>query len=198
MVGREVCERKSRDMAQRTTRASRGEHTSGIALQPETIQASIFSAQKNIKVDLALSLSLSLSVSLSSLLFLTLLFDSFFWFFQVRKWRKVLVKIGELKIPKWLPDSEVQYSSFDFPSLCLHPARSHSSQEPNEDLQKTQSNKRALHKKAGKSRSKRKSTTRDVRQEVIGDYEDENWDMMYNIRSDLFRKSMSNSEIYLF
>jgi hypothetical protein len=38
-------------MAQRTTRASRGEHTSAAIIQPsDPIQLSIFSAQKHIKV----------------------------------------------------------------------------------------------------------------------------------------------------
>lgn len=40
----------SKKMAQRTTRASRGEHTAGIIHTNESIQSSIFSAQKNIKV----------------------------------------------------------------------------------------------------------------------------------------------------
>jgi hypothetical protein len=47
-------------------------------------------------------------------------------------------------------------------------------QTPNEDLQNfSRPNKRALHKKA-KSRSRKKVTTKDIRQEVIGELED--WD----------------------
>jgi hypothetical protein len=47
-------------------------------------------------------------------------------------------------------------------------------QAPNEDLQNfSRPNKRALHKKA-KSRSRKKATTKDIRQEVIGELDD--WD----------------------
>mmetsp|Transcript_14532 Transcript_14532/g.15222 ORF Transcript_14532/g.15222 Transcript_14532/m.15222 type:complete len:125 (+) Transcript_14532:1-375(+) len=110
--------KKRKKMAQRTTRASRGEHTAGIIHTNESIQSSIFSAQKNIKV---------------------------------RKWRRVLVKLGQLKIPRWIPDTDT----------------------PNEDLQNfSRPNKRALHKKAAKTRGRKKLATKDVRQEVIGEIDD--------------------------
>jgi hypothetical protein len=46
-------------------------------------------------------------------------------------------------------------------------------QAPNEDLQNfSRPNKRALHKKAAKSRSRKKATTKDIRHEVIGELDD--------------------------
>jgi hypothetical protein len=35
---------------------------------------------------------------------LFIFFLIFFFFYQVRKWRKVLVKLGSLIIPKWVSD----------------------------------------------------------------------------------------------
>jgi hypothetical protein len=78
------------------------------------------------------------------------------------------VKIGQLKIPRWIPDTDVCFLVLMV--LCSFLLL----QTPNEDLQNfSRPNKRALHKKA-KSRSRKKVTTKDIRQEVIGELED--WD----------------------